>query len=446
MRRTSWLSWSIPLVVSAAALLAGACSTTPAVTVLRVATGEKVETVQGDPVKLKRGTQETFAGIRGGFYVVRNAQDWSSTWGGSPGNPMPGTVDTARSMLVIAVAEQKDAVDMKIERVAETGNAVHVFVRETRAGEGCSSKVHGVEQTPLDAVVTPRIDKPLRFYVEQSRAETCGDPPSAGVRCRIGESTTWAEKVSAQPGDAIDCEMSAEARGKFALVDRVLLMGELPGGSSSKISYAKGPGRGTFTVDVFGTYLVRAEARDESGRKAEATATVEALPPRTKDVLVQLVWTNFDVSDDPETFPRVKLRASEDAPKGTPPRICSVDQARPEMCTVKTQSAYTHMRLKASDKRLPLDVAYLDERVEKGPLVCLQIYFDGSRTGESCDRRHRAADEKWTAGTLDMATGKLIVPGAEESDAGASDGGSDTPDAAPSQPAPKPAAKPPAKK
>jgi len=57
--------------------------------------------------------------------------------------------------------------------------------------------------------------------------------------------------------------------------------------------------RGGFPIDVFGTYSVQAEVTDEGGRKSSLTASIEALPSRTRDVVVQLVWTNFDVSDDP---------------------------------------------------------------------------------------------------------------------------------------------------
>ena len=66
--------------------------------------------------------------------------------------------------------------------------------------------------------------------------------------------------------------------------------------------------------------------------------------------------------------------------------------------------------MKAGDKHVPLDVLYADERVEKGPLVCIQVYFDGTRTGETCDRKHRDPDERWNVGIVDMATGKLLDP------------------------------------
>jgi hypothetical protein len=357
---------------------------------------------------------------------------------------MPATLDTARSMLLVAVADDKDTVELKIQKVIETGDRIHVFVRDTKAGENCSTKL---EHAPLDAVIAERIDKPVKFYIEEERAESCGGAPAVGLKCRVNESPTWAPKVTALPGDRVDCEMSAETRGKFALVDSSLTLGELPGGSASKIAYTKGTLRGLFTVDVFGTYSVRAEAKDEAGRTTVMTAPVEVVPPKTKDVLVQLVWTNFDASDDPNAFPRVKLRANDethDAKNKPLVHECSAETPRPELCDAKVHGANTLMTLKAGDKRIPLDVLYSDERADKGPLVCIQVYFDGTRTGETCDRKHRDPDEHWNIGTLEMATGKLLDPAPVMADAGAPDGGGA--DAGGPVKKPAPPAKPPAKK
>jgi hypothetical protein len=428
MRRTSCLAVLAlcTAVLGPAALLNGGCGTSPAITVIHLAPGERSQqAIRGDTVKTRRGGQEAYVGLRPGYYVVRGTEDWANAWPGGSAPPMPSTLDTRTSMLLLAVAEAKDTVQLQVQKVVETGDALHVWVRETKAGQNCSPKL---ERTPFDAVVAPRIDKPLKVYVEEERAESCGEAPAVGVNCRLNDTPQWLPKISAQPGDNIDCEMSSETRGKFALVDSVLTLGELPGGSSSKLAYTKGPARGTFSIDVFGKYVVHAEATDEAGRKSEAAATIEVLPPKTRDVLVQLVWTNFDVSDDPDTFPRVKLRATEqtlDARKKATTHECSLETPRPELCEVKTRSAYTHMRLKASEKQLPLDVLYTDERIEKGPLVCVQLYFDGARTGETCDRKHRDADERWQVGVVDMATGKLVESSAGSADAGAgTDGGS----------------------
>jgi hypothetical protein len=442
MRRTSWLAVFSTSVVGAVALLAAAgapgCGVSPAISVVHFGTDQKGDDIKGDAVKTRRSGQEAYVGLHSGYYVIRTLDDWRGAWPSGKEAALPASLDGGRSMLFLGVAEDKDAVELRIQKVIETGDHLHVWVRETRAGENCTPNV---ERTPFDAVVAPRIDKPVKYYVEEVRAESCGPPPAVAVNCRVGDARDWKPKVTAQPGDSVDCEMHAESRGKFAIVDSALLLGELPGGSSAKLAYAKGPSRGTFSVDVFGTYTIRGEATDEGLRKTQATATVDALPPKTNDVLVQLVWTNFDVSDDPDTFPRVKLRATEETVRGRKPVECSLDSPHPDVCEVKTRSAYTHMKLKASDKHVPLDVFYTDERIEKGPLVCVQLYFNGVRTGETCDRQHRSAEERWQVGTVDMATGTLIgAAGGADAGADGGDGGTDA-SAATTPAATKPAKK-----
>jgi hypothetical protein len=135
---------------------------------------------------------------------------------------------------------------------------------------------------------------------------------------------------------------------------------------------------------------------------------ITATPPKTKDALVQLVWTNFDPGDDPDTFPRLTLTANT----GDPPNVreCSLDKQPPDLCEVRRFSAYTNMKLKASTDKAPLSVRYVDERIEKGPLACIHVWFEGTRTAEVCDRKHRDPDDRWEVGVLDMATGKLGDP------------------------------------
>lgn len=430
-------TWPVALLLLAGALgTFAACGSTPAISVIRGDALRTMEPVQGDPLKIKRGAQEGYAGARGGYSVVRTEEDVKAVWSGHdlPASARPSDPD--KRMLIVAVPEAKDVVKARIERVLETGSFVHVFVRETKRGLGCVARSAVGEEQVYDVVTVDRIDKPMRFYVEEDQAETCGEPPAVGVKCRLQTKADWSEKLAAQPGDVVECEVTAESRGKFAVVDRGMSVGELPGGSTAKLTFTKGPTRATFPVDVFGTFKVRGEATDESGRKASVVATIEAAPPNTKDVLVQLVWTNFDASDDPETFPRVKLRALDEGAK----RECAVD-APSDTCEVRTRSAYTHMKLKGAAPRSKISVSYTDERVEKGPVVCVQVYFEGKRTAEACDRKGRQAEERWEVGTIDRATGAFETSPAPFADGGApssadADGGAPKGDAS-VKPAPK---------
>ena len=280
------------------------CQTTPAVSVTHLH-GGKPETDQGDNLKIRRGAQEAYAGIHGGFYVVRSQEDWTALWPSGQVPPLPPTLDTTRQMLLVGMAESKDAIGVKMTRVYDSGPFIHVIVKETGAGANCKERP---ERVPFDAIVVERVDKPVKFWVEDDAAQSCGDPPLAEVKCRVGESPTWSQAVSAGPGDTVDCEMTAQSRGRFEVIDRSLTMGQQPGGSSAKLSFTQGPTRGKFNVDLFGKYIVKGEAVDDGGRRGAGTATVDVLPPKTKDVIVQLLWTNFDNNDDPETFPRTEAR------------------------------------------------------------------------------------------------------------------------------------------
>lgn len=375
---------------------------TPGITVVRTAPGEKAADVKGDPVKLKRGPQEAYAGAREGFFVVRTQDDWEGAWPEKHIPPMPVTLDTTRQMLVLAVAEKRDITNVRIQRAVETAERLLVWVKETKLGEHCVNKSN---ERAFDAVVAERIDKPVKFFVEEEPGESCGEPPVAGVVCRESRKQDWAKAITAQPGDIVECELTAIARGKFALVDQSLTVHDLPAGSTAKLRFAKGPHRAELEIDVYGTYAVVAEAVDEAGRRGKATATIDVKPPKTKDVLVQIVWSGFDVTDEPDTFPRVNLRVTDES-KG---QRCSAEIPIPGLCDVKTRGAYTYMQIPAGSRKLPVSVQFLDERIEKGPGPCVHVWFDGQRTAETCDRKHRDPDEVWRVGVLDTATGKLAL-------------------------------------
>jgi hypothetical protein len=378
-----------------------ACGTTPAITVVRSKGTEPAEQLKGDTVKIKRGTQEGYVGARGGFYVVRNADDWNHAWPEERGPALPSGIDRSH-MLVFTVAESKKVSSLHVERMLETAEMVYVWVKETRFGENCANRS---TERAFDAVTSPRVDKPVKFFVDEERGESCGPAPEAKVECRLKDQPNWSASVAAQPSDTIECELTSQAKGRFEVVDRVMSI-ELPPGSSSKLSFPKGPTRAALVPDVFGTYVIKGEAADENGRRGKAAATVDVKPPKTKDVLVQMVWTGFDITDEPDTFPRVNLRVDDEGPKG---QRCSGEIAVPGLCDVKTRGPYTYMHIPAGSRKLVVSAQYLDERAEKGPGPCIHVWFDGARTAETCDRRHRSAEEIWKIGNLDTATGKLTV-------------------------------------
>jgi hypothetical protein len=415
------------------ACILGACRATPPVSVVRTsAQAEKPEDVRGDRIKLKRSDQEVWSGARGGYYVIRNAEDWKGA--NDKATELPASLDPSSFMVFLAVAESPEISEVKIERAVETSEMLYVWAKETRFGKACH--VSKTNDRPFDAVTTTRADKPVKFFVDEVNGEPCGDAPEAKVQCRKKPDPSWTGKLDAQPGDRVECELSATSRGKFELIDRVLSI-DLPPGSTSKLAYTSGSVRGEFGVDIYGTYTVRGEAADEGGRHGMGSATVNVRPPKTKDVLVQLVWYGFERTDDPAKFPHVSLRVAAEGPSG---QRCSADLPVPGLCDVKTRVPYTYMTIPASNRKLAISLQYQDERPEKGPGPCVHVWFDGDRTAEMCDREHRSQEDIWQLGTLDTTTGKIGIE--PPSDAGASpyavrDAGTTKP-----APAKKPAAPP----
>lgn len=415
--------WSVRLFffLLVTLLSVAGCGTTPAITVVKLSAGESAEDVKGDPVKLKRPDQEGLSGGKPGYRMIRNREDWNAAWPTGSVPDLPESLqDQKRFMAIFATSESKSTLSVKIKRAVETAEMIYVWISEQKLGENCMKKQGG---RAFELMTAPRLDKPVRFYVQAEPGESCGPPPVASVECRIGGQEKWYPMLSAQPGDAIECALSATSRGKFELIEKHLSIGELPAGSSAKFKFNKGSERGVYEVDVYGKYVIKAEAADEGGRHATGTATIEVKPPKVKDVLVQLVWAGFDIKDVSDTFPRVNLRVSEPGARG---QRCSAEIPVEGLCEVKTRGSYTYMTIPAGSRQLPISVQYLEERAEKAPSPCIHVWFDGERTAESCDHGKRDAEEIWRVGVLDTATGKLSQDAPEP----------------PAKPAPAPAPKP----
>jgi hypothetical protein len=424
----------VPYVVVLGALLGG-CVPSPAITVVHVGKNPVKDEVVGDAVKMRRPPADSYSGVRGGAYVVRTNDDWQKMWKGAAEQPaFPSTLDPATEMLVLVASEDAIVSQVKISRAVETAETVTVFVRQTMLGEGCIRKPE--ERSGIDAIVTPRVDKPLKFYVEDEDGPSCGEPPKAEIGCRLAAAQTWSSKLNVKTGDVVECELSTVANGKYALVDQILTLADSPPGSNAKLAFSKGPTRATLALDSFGTYAVRAEATDEAGRKGRATALIEVLPKKTRDVLVQLTWSDVDTGDLTAPLPRVLLRVAQEGPRG---QRCSSEVPVPGLCDAKTRGPYTYMKIPASRRKLPLSLLYLDERAQSGPSPCVNVWFNGERTTSTCDRDHRHAEDRWEIGTLETWTGKVTAPKlSEPKPASAKPAPAKAPAPAPASPSPAP--------
>lgn len=401
---------SLPIFAVAASMaLAGACMPSPPITIVRIVKNAKRgEAAEGDPVRVRRPPPDSYAGLRTGAYVVRGVEDWNRMWRHVSDVPeLPQDLDTSKDMLLVLANQDESIERLWVTRVVETGGHVAVFVRETTRGEGCVRRPE--DPFALDAVITARIDKPLTIYIEEVNGESCGAPPKTEIACRLATAQTWSSRMTAKAGDIVECELSSTLEGKYALVDQMLSLVDIPPGSKAKLAFSKGSTtRATLALDAFGTYVIRAEGTDEAGRKSHATALIDVVPKKTRDVLVQLSWADLDEGEPQMPLPRVLLRVAQEGPKG---QRCSAEVPVPGLCEAKTQGPYTYMKIPARRRRkLAMSLLYLDERPQVGPSPCVNVWFYGERTASICDRDHRHAEDRWEIGIIDTANGKLSPP------------------------------------
>ena len=374
------------------------------ITVVRLGPGEKAEEVDGDPIRFRRGHKDPYDGLKTGVYVLRTKNDWQKAWAGGEVPPNPELSET--QMLMVVVAEKEDIQDIVVERAVETAELMTVWVRETKVGENCIvRREEGATRTAIDAVVAPRVDKPVKFYIGQTQAASCGAPPKADVKCRIATTHEWSARVRAKVGDKIVCELATTVEGRYPLVDQGMTLGEQPPGANAKLFFETSR-RASFTLDTFGTYQLSGEAVDEGGRKGMGGALVEAAPKKSKDVLVQLLWSDLHKRGE-QPLPKVTLRVTQVGPKA---QRCSADVPVPGLCEAKTRGAYTHMKIPAQRRKLTLSALFGDDKPETGPQPCIHVWFDGNRTVEQCDQGARKADDPWDLGILDTATGLIAPP------------------------------------
>lgn len=388
-------------------LLAGSsCEPMKPVTVVHVPKHAPAPVTEGDKLRLTRPSAEAYGAVRSGAFVVRDLEDWQKLWKGAADPPaFPPALEARSDMLFFLATEDAIVTKVRVVSAIESASQVVVRVRQTMLGEGCVRRPE--ERAAIDVVSAPRLDKPVKFVVEDEDGPSCGEPPRAGVTCRMAASESWAPKLTAKMGDVVECELTAESHGKYELVDQGLTLADTPPGSNAKLKYGKARSRATLAIDAYGTYAVRAEATDEAGRKGRATALIDVAPKKSRDVLLELTWSAVDAGDYTLPPPRVILRVTQEGPRG---QRCSSEIPVPGLCDARTRGSYTHMRIPASKRKLPVSLLYLDERPQDGPAPCLNVWFDGQKTATVCDRDHRHAEDRWELGTLETGTGKMQPP------------------------------------
>ncbi len=406
MLKASLVVWGFCLGGTALAFVA--CDHSAPFTVEKARLGEKSKLVTGDAMRLARPAQEGYDGMHPGYHVVRTADEWRSLFEGGKEATPPKAVDFMRNMVVVSSGTTA-MTRTHVNRVVDTANTIHVYISDTLRGAGCKNEKGTLP--PYAVSITDRIDKPIMVHVDTEESPGCGTGPTATVKCRLANGQTWSEKVSATPGDAVECEATTQATGAFAVVDKSWQFAELPGGSTTKMAFSRENTRVSFTPDIFGNYKPVFEVSDEADRRGTASGMVEVAPPKSTEPFIQMLWAGFDASDDPSTFPRVELFA-HDMPltKAQKEKRCDVAiTPKPEFCDIKREGAVTNLKLAGSGgKPFIMGVHYTDDRYDGGPYICIRVYLNGARTADTCDRAKRGADDTWSLGALDTETGTFM--------------------------------------
>jgi hypothetical protein len=373
----------------------------------------------GHDVELARVSTKGYAGQKPGFRAVHNADEWLYVWSDPRPDrphppPPPPNVDWNNQIVLVATSMTSNAKSIELTHAVRTENgALQVYVVEELPGEGC--KFETPKEAPVDVAVVNGTYDEVVYWVDRDLAMSCGARPTARIDCRLMGQTGAATKLTAAPGQAINCDgLKSDPGSANTITDRNWYFSSTAPGSVSKIKLSDGAKSATFALDAYGTYAIRHEVNDDEGRGADVTATVD-VPPPADAIIVQMGWSKITSGDDPATFPRVELLGAEVPTKlGTKVagKTCTstADSGSTPWCKMNTIAYVTHLRLDPVEKKsYRFGVRYADERFQGGPMICLRVFAKGKPPAETCDDNTRKANDVWDAGVMDLETGALVL-------------------------------------
>ena len=398
--------------------------------------------IAGQDIEAKVLPTEGFTDPKPGYYAVKSSDDWLLVWKDPRPDvrhpPVPAGIDFKTQMLVVAAFEGTTTTGFELSGVRKSPDGLHVYLTETLAGEGCkAAPAHDQAWMIVAAVETTDAD--VHFHTDRLHEDRCSAVPEAKVLCRVaGSGQAGTEKMIGQPGQTIDCDgaKSTSATGT-SIVDRNWFLEQSPLGSTVRTTVTKTAMGVTFPLDAWGSYVVRHEVSDDTGKMGRGTATVD-VPPPSGVTAVELVWSHYDRSDDPSTFPRVQLHLIEHpAPLGERTRDCYLDAEKPGWCEIAEVGVTQQAKLKPADKkRYRVEVRYVDDRFKGAPVACVRTFPAGAKPLDICEYpdTERKAGSVWSLGALDLVDGTFADPNAPpkvviDPDAGAplaADGGVST--------------------
>lgn len=364
---------------------------------------------------------ENFKDAKPGFYAVHSPDEWLMAWQDPRPDarhpPPPSEVNFKDQMILVAVVDDPQVTALEITGVRRSPNGVHLYVMESLVGEGCTAPP--AREQPLMAVVAvPRIDDDVHVHQDRIHDPRCSAAPDAKVACRIaGSGAPGSDKMTAAPGQTIDCDGTKSAASPGGtIVDRNWYLESLPLGSTTRLTVSKSTIGGTFPIDAWGSYVVRHEVSDDTGKSGRGTATIDVLPPAGVTA-IELVWSKFDRSDDPTTFPRVQVHVIEHpAPLGDRTRDCWIDAPKAAWCEIAEVGVTQQVKLKPQPgKRYRVEVKYVDDRFKGAPVACVRTFPDGKKALDVCEYPEtvRNANAVWSLGALDLEAGTFGDPNAK---------------------------------
>jgi hypothetical protein len=369
----------------------------------------------------------TPSGLKKGFYVVKNEFEWRALWPGVEADKipvLPQELDFSKEMLLVTTPLEKDVLATEVKEVVDTEvGKVHVYVAETTPGQDCPPGEKDVDSKNYDLTRVRRVDrKDVVEHIDAIPRPPCGDPPKVIVRCRAnGAAAAYEDKMTVGPSAAVGC-IAEDLKSLRPIFDLTWSFASLPSATFAKLLVSQGAHGASFVTDVFGTYKLALEVTDDLQRKGTAVAEVNVVPPADALVL-QFVWTKFDPSDDPTTFPRIEMHVlginpPEPPKKGLPKPLppikwgavpdCALesDKPPPPWCSTKAVGPTTIVTVDPSAaKQFAVALHYTDERFPGQPIACVRAYRNGTMQAELCDPTPRK-EGWWDAGTLDAASGK----------------------------------------
>ena len=413
--------------------LCGACADVtegPRIFVSKVPSSGHIAREDGEAMKLTRWDLDPHAGLTRGYWAIGSEHEWRALWPAIEADRiplLPGDIDFTKEILLVAAPTDREVTDVRIHAVIATPEVgVHVYLSQSVPGEGCPPPPKD-ERVPVSAVRVARFNQELHFHVEAKEEDPCEAPPEAKIGCRVtGPSDAFSTTLIAEPGKIISC-MSQGKPGMRPTIDRTWSFRSLPQGTAAKMTMAQGGAGISFPTDAFGTYAVGLEVTDDLGRTSKATSEVQVAPPKD-ELVVQMLWTKFDPTDDPSTFPRVELHVVGDkTPIPVSKATTFASRNQPWIlvrgdCTVaneKTAPAWCHSHAVAqtSIESVAIDafpqyrigVKYLDDRYEGQPVLCVRT-FRGALASEWCDKAVRSEGNWWDVARIDAQTGKPPAP------------------------------------